>query len=320
MAVMSSEEVLAVVRRWYRAFEAKDPETVFNLMLPSDDFIGIGTDPEEFWRGYQVNLDVFRNQIELLGVASVVERRAFGFVQGETGWVAGEWSFELANGATADIRTTAVLVLVRGDWRIAHFHSSAPIPNLDFVGLELPTTVEVLAEIVAGERPDVAGEADLDGVVTVLFSDIESSTELAESLGDAAWVELLSRYDGRVRAAVDARRGHVVKSMGDGYMVVFRSARDALACALDLQEITEVSTRVGVHLGEALRAADDFFGRTVTVTARIAGVARGGEVLASELVRQVVAGFREVSFVEPRDVPLKGVDGLHLLHRAIRTT
>jgi class 3 adenylate cyclase len=188
--------------------------------------------------------------------------------------------------------------------------------NEEAIGLELTTSVDAVAQLVAFERPDVSSDAAVDGLVTVLFSDIESSTEIGEQLGDLAWLRLLSRYDSEVRAAVGRRHGRVVKAMGDGYMAVFSSARDALACALDLQDIAldGVSTRVGVHLGEAIRAADDFFGRAVTVAARIAGSAAGGEVLTSDVVREVVAGFRDVEFVDARLVELKGLGGSQLVH------
>jgi adenylate cyclase len=71
--------------------------------------------------------------------------------------------------------------------------------------------------------------------------------------------------------------------------------------------------RIGIHTGDALREADHFYGTTVHYAARVAGSALGGEVLVSNLVRELVGGSG-VSFRESREVELKGLDGLHRLY------
>jgi class 3 adenylate cyclase len=73
--------------------------------------------------------------------------------------------------------------------------------------------------------------------------------------------------------------------------------------------------RIGIHTGDALREADQFFGTTVHYAARVASHALGGEVLVSSLVRELVAGgASSVSFSEGREVELKGLDGRHQLY------
>jgi class 3 adenylate cyclase len=118
-----------------------------------------------------------------------------------------------------------------------------------------------------------------------------------------------------------AHGGTVVETQGDGAMLAFSSARRAVACARAIQrEIADafadtsppIRVRIGVHTGEALHEADQFFGTAVHYAARVASHALGGEVLVSNLVRELVAG-PGIEFVESRDVELKGLEGSHRL-------
>ena len=89
---------------------------------------------------------------------------------------------------------------------------------------------------------------------------------------------------------MEANAGFVVKSQGDGFMLAFASARRALRCAIGIQRTmgdlrsddgAPVRVRIGAHTGEAVKSADDFFGKTVVLASRIAGSARGGQILVS---------------------------------------
>ena len=102
-------------------------------------------------------------------------------------------------------------------------------------------------------------------------------------------------------------------------MLAFSSARRAVACAQDIQHgigrvfadtSPPIHVRIGVHTGDAVREADDFFGNAVNYAARVASQALGGEVLVSSLVRELVAGAGPgITFLDSRDVELKGLDG-----------
>jgi hypothetical protein len=85
------------------------------------------------------------------------------------------------------------------------------------------------------EQPDLQRASAPDGTVTVLFSDIEGSTELTERLGDQRWLEVLEQHNRIVRAQVGEYGSYEVKSQGDGFMVAFPSARQAVKCAIDIQ-------------------------------------------------------------------------------------
>ena len=93
------------------------------------------------------------------------------------------------------------------------------------------SSIEVVADAVVEELDaHVLGVDDEPGTLTVVFSDIERSTELALALGDAVWFDVLQRHGRLVSAHVRAHRGRIVKHQGDGYMLCFRSARAARCC------------------------------------------------------------------------------------------
>ena len=189
------------------------------------------------------------------------------------------------------------------------------------VGGALRTSVEDLAGWAQVERPDLARLAAGDGSVAILFSDIEGSTALNEELGDRAWVRVLARHDAVVRRCVAAHDGHVIKTQGDGFMVAFGPAADAVACAVEVQRALagrrrrpldpEVRVRIGVHRGQAVRRENDLFGRNVAYAARVAGLAQGGEVLVSEAV---LTAAPDLPVTGTRTAELKGLTGSHTLH------
>jgi class 3 adenylate cyclase len=131
---------------------------------------------------------------------------------------------------------------------------------------------------------------------TILFTDIEGHTSMMERLGDMKGRAVLREHERITRAALAANGGSEVKTMGDGFLASFVSAQQALACAISLQrafaarEGEPVKVRVGVNAGEPIAEEDDLFGASVIAAARIAAKASGGEVLVSDVVRQIVAG------------------------------
>ncbi len=183
------------------------------------------------------------------------------------------------------------------------------------------TSIDAVAAAVEAERPGLGSHTAPDGTVTILFTDIEGSTSLTEQLGDRRWLELLQEHNALIREQVRAHGGLEVKSRGDGFMLVFPSARQALAAAVGIQHALAIRNasapepairvRIGLHTGEAVQDSGDFFGTHVNMAARIADLARGDEILISGLTRQLVAGFREFAFGESRDVQLKGLSSTH---------
>ena len=189
------------------------------------------------------------------------------------------------------------------------------------------TSVDEVAARVASERPSLRPAAAPDGTVTILFTDIEGSTALNERLRDVRWLELLRVHNRLVREQVQACQGFEVKSQGDGFMIAFASARRAIECARAIQDAVArelsnhpdgpVRVRIGLHTGEAIREEADFYGKNVVVAARIADEARGGEILASAVVKQLAESAGDVDFAEPREVELAGLAGKHAVYKVV---
>lgn len=172
------------------------------------------------------------------------------------------------------------------------------------------------------ERPDLARVAARDGTVAILFSDIEGSTDLNHRLGDRGWVQLLDRHDRLLTKAITAHAGHVIKKQGDGFMVAFADASQAVAAAFDIEralsrvrtgKLAGVRVRIGAHRGSAVHRDGDLFGRNVAYAARVAAQADGGEVLVSDAVLDAAPEL-DAAVMETREVELKGVPGVQCLH------
>lgn len=120
--------------------------------------------------------------------------------------------------------------------------------------------------------------------MVILFSDIEGSTALNERIGDRAWVKLIAAHDKMVQKLVRERSGHVVKSQGDGFMIAFARAEQAVRCGMDIEDAVardghrkrhkEFRVRIGIHMGRSVRRGDDLFGRNVAMAARVAAMPR----------------------------------------------
>jgi class 3 adenylate cyclase len=153
---------------------------------------------------------------------------------------------------------------------------------------------------------------------TILFTDLKGSTTLLQSLGEAAFMDLLRDHDVVIRRGLVTWRGREVKHTGDGIMASFEDAANALACALAIQEGfaarttavpgPELRVRIGIAAGEPVDHNDDLFGSTVTLASRICGAADVGRILTSELVRDL-GSERGFAFDGGRDVVLKGISG-----------
>jgi serine/threonine protein kinase len=185
-----------------------------------------------------------------------------------------------------------------------------------------PSTIEAPASTVVLERPDLGAAASPDGMVSILFSDIENSTAMTERLGDLRAREIIHDHNAIIDRLTRRAFGHVVKTMGDGFMISFASARHALECAISIRrEMTAYSAgqaewplrvRIGLHVGGPLReGGGDFFGTMVNMAARIGAKAESGQILVSATLKEVTETLGEFSFGQARDLELKGFAGLH---------
>jgi hypothetical protein len=125
-----------------------------------------------------------------------------------------------------------------------------------------------------------------------------------------------------VRHCIGEHGGYEVKSQGDGFMIAYPSARRGLECAIDMQRnLTQVDqplpVRIGLHTGEAIREGDDFYGRSVTLAARLGDQAQGGEILTSSIVRDLVGSSADVRFEDAGELQLKALRGRQRAYRVV---
>src|SRR6266404_3438037 len=185
-------------------------------------------------------------------------------------------------------------------------------------GQSFPTNLEAITEAVGREPVDLRARVAPDGTVTLLFTDIEGSTPMAERLGDLRWLALLREHNAIVRDQIAQYGGFEVKTIGDAFMVAFGSARRAVLCAIGIQQGISrypVRVRIGLHAGEPVREGNDFYGKSVILASRIAGEASGGEILASALLRELTESAGDIQFEAARYVTLKGLAGTHQVYR-----
>jgi class 3 adenylate cyclase len=201
------------------------------------------------------------------------------------------------------------------DARLALLEGTSDIPWVGDEEAVLAAVDDFLGD--SEPAPAIAEPHAPGGVCTVLFTDVEGSTALTERLGDAKAREVLRNHERIVREALRAHGGAEVKAMGDGFMASFSSATRALECAIAMQRAfaahddehpeTPIRVRIGLNAGEPIAEEADLFGTAVIMAARIAAQAQGGEILASDVVRQLVAG-KGFLFADRGETALRGFE------------
>ncbi|PZC45400.1 MAG: Adenylate cyclase, class 3 [Chloroflexi bacterium] len=220
-------------------------------------------------------------------------------------------SIELAD-ELGEIEAPALVLWRAGSPANASREVAAGLPNATTVIYRHQAEArEAIAEYLSeGRTPEVdtrVAAAPAGSVRTILFTDLAASTALTQSVGDARAQEVLRVHDEAVRDALSAHDGEEVKHTGDGIMASFGSAA-AVEAALQMQAVlnaAEVPVRIGMNAGEPIAENDDYFGSAVQLAARVCAEAEPGQVLASQVVRDLCRG-KAFRFVDRGEASLKG--------------
>lgn len=125
----------------------------------------------------------------------------------------------------------------------------------------------------------------------VLFSDMVESTSNASRLGDLDAHAVSRTFHGKSKDAIDARGGRFIKSLGDGVMAEFPSVSQAIGCAIDMQHaFGALPVRIGINAGEPVSEDDDLHGIVVSTTARVCAQGEAGQIVVSNVVRELAVG------------------------------
>ncbi|MDR7420684.1 MAG: adenylate/guanylate cyclase domain-containing protein [Armatimonadota bacterium] len=157
---------------------------------------------------------------------------------------------------------------------------------------------------------------DVQGTLTILFTDVEGSTDLRTQQGDDRAQEILRAHERLLREQLQVHGGREVVFLGDGFMVAFGSARRAVACAIGIQRAfdaynrehpdRQIRVRTGLNSGEVVQESGTLYGAAVNAAARIAARARGGQILVSQVVKDLAGSVKEFVFSDRGLSALKG--------------
>ncbi len=163
-----------------------------------------------------------------------------------------------------------------------------------------------------------------NGTVTLVFTDIEGFSEMTERLGDAAAHRLMLAHNEIIRRELAKHEGTEVEAQGDGFLLAFPRATDALRYAIAVQQAfaayraehadEPIHVRMGLNTGEPIREGDRFFGKTVVLAARISAHARGDEILVASVVHALAEASSDFAFGDGEDVTLAGLSGRHRVY------
>lgn len=215
------------------------------------------------------------------------------------------------------------LGLVRREWvdnpTGEPISSSSPVEVVQrFLEREVERRPSILSElglstiqILSSRGDDEDDTTDSAVPLAIVFTDLEGFTAYTEREGDDAAADLLQRHTRTVGPIVRSRGGRIVKRLGDGLLLTFPRPEAAVMAALELVDWSPppLRMRAGVHWGEAQDSRDDILGHDVNVAARVADVAKGGEVLVTAETRDAVLGLDErVEFGRIGRRKVKGID------------
>ncbi|HEY8172259.1 MAG TPA: AAA family ATPase [Dehalococcoidia bacterium] len=149
---------------------------------------------------------------------------------------------------------------------------------------------------------------------TILFTDLVNSTELLQRAGDESAQRIFESHHRLLSDAVSAHGGQEVKWLGDGLMVAFPSAADAVRCAISMQQASRrssagarIDVRVGLNVGDTLRNETDYFGTPVVIAKRLCDRANAGQIICSALVAGLLSSRQAFAFDELGALELKGI-------------
>jgi class 3 adenylate cyclase len=184
------------------------------------------------------------------------------------------------------------------------------------------TSIDVIAAALEPVTPALSRMSSPDGAVTLMLSDIADAAAAAETLGPERWRQLVSDHHLLVERLVASHDGQVVKFQDDGFLASFNSAHAGLHTAVELQRTfaagpadqRSLAIRVGVHSGFVMGNPEQLMGRNVVLASRIAGQAKGGEILVSSTARDYTQTDPSLRFEEHGEYHFKGLHGEHVVY------
>ncbi len=157
--------------------------------------------------------------------------------------------------------------------------------------------------------------------LALVFTDLVGSTALGEKLGDELMSGIRDAHFRTVRQLISKYKAYEVKTIGDAFMVAFRTATEALNFCMDVQERPgdhRLTLRAGLHVGPVRIDDEDAFGNMVNFASRVVGFIKGAEIWVSDrafrdIQLERAASHRKLEWAEHNGLELKGFQGTHTL-------
>lgn len=176
-------------------------------------------------------------------------------------------------------------------------------------------TSHLIAQLAADDRRSSSRLQKIaeGGTVGIVFVDVADFTSYTADNGDAAALKVLSKINTVIHSAIKPLKGECVKHLGDGYLLAFPSASQAVRGATSIRSAIKrkdlpVAIRVAVHAGEPLIEQDDLLGHDVNLTARLLDHCEPGAIIVSEAAKELAEKrLKKVRFRERRVVKIRGL-------------
>ena len=184
------------------------------------------------------------------------------------------------------------------------------------------SAIDVIASALEPVTPALSRMSSPDGAITLMLSDIADAPAAAGQLGPERWEQLVRDHHMLVQQLVSRHDAQILKFENDGFLASYNSAHAGLHAAIDLQRtFTEGSSslaiRVGLHSGFVMGNPEQLMGRNVVLAARIAGQAKGGEILVSSQAKEYTQTDPSFRFEAHGEYHFKGLLGEHVVYSLI---
>ena len=222
-----------------------------------------------------------------------------------------------------DRGSTFCLVDAPAAERVRQLHAEAhgSIPN-KIVEVNPETVKAVLGRIVdaippAG-FPSGSSESATDSAFrAIMFTDMKGSTEITSRMGDIDALELFRTHNAITRDLLKNHNGREIQHTGDGFMVSFKSASSAVACAIGIQNAfseynqvhpeSKIQVRIGISAGEPVEEDNRLFGSTVQLASRLCDHATPDQIMVAPVIKELCLG-KGFHFSDMGKASFKGFD------------